>query len=79
MIERLARRVPAYQLTRHRSPETYPEQAPRGPVVFLANQWSGSDRQLDVGPIVGVRTWGAVVGIDGCFTLVDGTSVTQPR
>ncbi len=89
VIERLARRVQAYQLARHRSPETgdYPEQAPRGPVVFLANQWSGSDgdivsamaRQLDVGPIIGVRTWGGVVGIDGRFTLVDGTSVTQPR
>jgi len=65
VIERLARRVQAYQLTRHRSSETYPEQAPRGPVVFLTNQWSGSDRQLDGGPIVGVRTWGGVVGMDG--------------
>lgn len=36
-------------------------------------------RQLDVGLIIGVRTWGGVVGIDGRFTLVDGTSVTQPR
>ncbi|MDQ4038592.1 MAG: PDZ domain-containing protein [Actinomycetota bacterium] len=87
VIERLGRRVQAYQLGRHRSPETYPEQAPRGPVVFLANQWSGSDgdivsamaKLLDVGPVMGVRTWGGVVGIDGRFTLVDGTSVTQPR
>ncbi len=87
VIERLARRVQAYQLGRHRSPETYPEQAPRGPVVFLANQWSGSDgdivsamaKQLNVGPVIGVRTWGGVVGIDGRFSLVDGTSVTQPR
>jgi len=87
VIERLSRRVQAYQLGRHRSPETYPEQAPRGPVVFLANQWSGSDgdivsamaKVLGVGPVIGVRTWGGVVGIDGRFTLVDGTSVTQPR
>jgi len=87
VIERLARRVQAYSLGRHRTPETYPEQAPRGPVVFLANQWSGSDgdivsamaQQLQVGPVIGVRTWGGVVGIDGRFTLVDGTSVTQPR
>ncbi|MBA3339825.1 MAG: PDZ domain-containing protein [Geodermatophilaceae bacterium] len=87
VIERLARRVQAYQLGRHRFPETYPEQAPRGPVVFLANQWSGSDgdivssmaQVLNVGPVIGVRTWGGVVGIDHRFTLVDGTAVTQPR
>lgn len=87
VIERLARRVQAYQLGRHRSPETYPEQAPRGPVVFLANQWSGSDgdivcamaQVLQVGPVIGVRTWGGVVGIDHRFSLVDGTVVTQPR
>jgi tricorn protease len=29
--------------------------------------------------VVGVRTWGGVVGIDGRFKLVDGTSITQPR
>ena len=26
-----------------------------------------------------MRTWGGVVGIDGRFDLVDGTSITQPR
>ncbi len=46
VIERLSRRVQAYQLGRHRTPETYPEQAPRGPVVFLASQWSGSDGDI---------------------------------
>ena len=30
-------------------------------------------------PVVGTRTWGGVVGIDGRYALVDGTSVTQPR
>src|SRR5690606_1569643 len=34
---------------------------------------------LGVGPVVGVRTWGGVVGIDGRFDLVDGTAITQPR
>ena len=29
--------------------------------------------------MVGTRTWGGVIGIDGRYTLVDGTSVTQPR
>jgi len=34
---------------------------------------------MGIGPVVGVRTWGGVIGIDGRFSLVDGTSVTQPR
>ena len=34
---------------------------------------------LGLGPVVGTRTWGGVIGIDGRYTLVDGTSVTQPR
>ena len=56
-------------------------------MVSLANEHAGSDgdivneafRELALGPIVGVRTWGGVIGIDGRYRLVDGTSVTQPR
>jgi tricorn protease len=29
--------------------------------------------------VVGVRTWGGVIGIDSRYRLVDGTAVTQPR
>ncbi|MFD2350118.1 S41 family peptidase [Nonomuraea ferruginea] len=32
-----------------------------------------------MGPLVGVRTWGGVIGIDSRYSLVDGTVVTQPR
>src|SRR5699024_11934241 len=32
-----------------------------------------------IGPVIGVRTWGGVVGIDGRYELIDGTEVTQPR
>jgi tricorn protease len=55
--------------------------------VLVANQFTGSDgdmlnapaQELGLGPVVGQRTWGGVVGIDGRFDLVDGTAVTQPR
>lgn len=88
VIERLSRRVLAWDEVRHIDASgTYPLQARRGPIVFLANRWSGSDgdivnaaaQSLQLGPVIGERTWGGVVGIDGRFDLVDGTSVTQPR
>lgn len=87
VIERLARRVVAWDTPRHGKIGEYPTQAARGPVVLLANEYAGSDgdivnavaKALGVGPVIGVRTWGGVVGIDGRFDLVDGTGVTQPR
>ncbi|MBP2370945.1 S41 family peptidase [Pseudonocardia parietis] len=87
VVEKLARTVIGWDLPRHRAPSTYPEQAPRGPVVALADERSGSDgdivtaaiKRLGIGPVVGVRTWGGVIGIDGRYGLVDGTRITQPR
>ncbi|MDO5629578.1 MAG: S41 family peptidase [Mobilicoccus sp.] len=87
VIERLARRVIAWDEVRHGSQATYPAQGRRGPIVFLSNRWSGSDGDIvnaaaqsyGLGPVIGERTWGGVVGIDGRFDLVDGTGVTQPK
>ncbi|HEV7470912.1 MAG TPA: S41 family peptidase [Pseudonocardia sp.] len=87
VIEKLARKVIGWDVVRHRHPETYPADAPRGPVVALADEHSGSDgdivtaafKRLGLGPVVGVRTWGGVIGIDSRYSLVDGTRVTQPR
>lgn len=87
VIEKLARRVVGWDRARNLEPFRYPADAPRGPVVLVANQWSGSDgdivnvvaQALRIGPVVGERTWGGVIGIDGKYTLVDGTTITQPR
>lgn len=88
VLERLARRVVGWSVARHvEHARPYPSLAPRGPVIFVANEYSGSDgdivnagaQALGVGPVVGMRTWGGVVGIDGRFDLVDGTGITQPR
>ncbi|MDO5737133.1 MAG: PDZ domain-containing protein [Propionibacteriaceae bacterium] len=88
VIERLARKVIGWGFGRHfDKPFTYPTQGLRGPVVFVTNPYAGSDgdivtgaaQNLDLGPVVGERSWGGVVGIDGRFSLVDGTEVTQPR
>ncbi|MCY7342518.1 MAG: PDZ domain-containing protein [Pseudonocardia sp.] len=87
VVEKLARKVIGWDVIRHRQPTTYPGDAPRGPIVALADEFSGSDgdivtaaiKRLGIAPVVGVRTWGGVIGIDGRYGLVDGTSVTQPR
>lgn len=88
VLSRLVGRTVGWDVARHyAAPERYPAGAPRGPVVLVANEHSGSDgdivnaagQAMGLGPVIGMRTWGGVVGIDGRFTLVDGTEVTQPR
>ena len=68
-------------------PTSYPEDAPRGPLVALADEFAGSDgdivtaaiRLLGLGPVIGARTWGGVIGINAAHDLVDGTHVNVPR
>ena len=68
-------------------PGTYPSHAPRGPVVVLTNENAGSDGDMfsqatkasGLGPLIGMRTWGGVVGIDLAKDLVDGGLTTQPE
>ncbi|OYN90176.1 S41 family peptidase [Parenemella sanctibonifatiensis] len=88
ILERLSRKVTGWCIARHYdSPMSYPDQAMRGPVVFVTNPYAGSDgdivcggaQTMGLGPVVGQRSWGGVVGIDGRFDLVDGTRITQPR
>jgi len=88
VLEKLRRRIVKWQVIRDRQPPVvYPEDSPRGPLVAVADEFCGSDgdninagfQALGLGPVVGVRTWGGVVGIDMHYRLVDGTEVTQPR
>ncbi|WP_238154398.1 S41 family peptidase [Ornithinimicrobium sufpigmenti] len=88
VLARLAAQTVGWAPARHYAEAgRYPSIAPRGPVVLVANENSGSDgdivnaagQAMGLGPVVGMRTWGGVVGIDGRFDLVDGTSITQPR
>lgn len=87
VIEKLSRKVIGWDLVRDRGSARYPSDAPRGPLVALADEWSGSDGDIvnaafqayRLGPVVGTRTWGGVIGIDSRYSLVDGTGITQPR
>ncbi|WP_194895470.1 S41 family peptidase [Catenulispora pinisilvae] len=86
VAEQLLRRVAGWKLVRGKVPRTYPPSAVRGPLVSVCDEYSASDGDIinqylkDRGvPIVGMRTWGGVVGIDARFRLLDGTLVTQPK
>ena len=58
-----------------------------GPVVALTNEHAGSDgdifshtfKLMKIGPLVGTRTWGGVVGITSWGPLIDGGSVSVPE
>ena len=87
VAELIGRKVTAWTMAREMRTGTYPSSAPRGPLVLLTDEWAGSDGDIitqvtkmrNLGPVVGMRTWGGVVGIDNLFDLADGTKVTQPR
>lgn len=87
VAELIGRKISAWCVGRGAPAESYPSTAPRGPLVLLTDEFAGSDGDIitqtvkirGIGPVIGTRTWGGVVGIDGKFDLMDGTSVTQPR
>ncbi|MDQ0991408.1 S41 family peptidase [Streptomyces sp. V3I7] len=86
VVEKLTRTILGWDLTRNAQPVSYASNAPRGPVVALADEATASDgdmitaafKLLDLGPVVGQRTWGGVVGMTGRHRLGDGTVITVP-
>lgn len=85
-IETLSRTILGWDLTRDAQPVAYTSNAPRGPVLTLADEATSSDgdmitaafKLLKLGPVVGQRTWGGVVGMTGRHELGDGTVITVP-
>jgi tricorn protease len=87
LIERLSQRVLAAQFARTiETPLLYPN-AFNGPMVALLNENSSSDgdifpamfREAKLGPLIGKRSWGGVVGITNHGQLIDGGSVNVPE
>jgi len=87
LLEKLARRRIGYSFPRWGQPGPYPYESPRGPMVALTNEHAGSDgdifshsfKLMGLGPLIGKRTWGGVIGISPRHTLVDGTRTSQPE
>ncbi len=87
ILQTLGRKRIAYDVPRHGQPFPYPAESVLGPIVALTNQNAGSDgdifskafQLMKLGPLVGTRTWGGVIGIDVRYTLVDGSITSQPE
>jgi tricorn protease len=82
------KREPMDMITSREGQRAYdPAMAIYGPKVMIINQFAGSGgdampwlfRRSHIGTLVGVRTWGGLVGIGGYPVLLDGGTVTAPR
>ncbi|HET9225698.1 MAG TPA: S41 family peptidase [Thermoanaerobaculia bacterium] len=88
MIERLRRELLSVDFGRlSPEPQTYPAVVFYGHMACLINEGSSSDgdifpamfKQAGLGPLIGKRTWGGVVGISGRGPLIDGGQIFVPE
>ena len=86
-IELLSRRRTAYASLRFDNSLHLSVLSRTGPMVMLANEWAGSGGDIfpylfseaGLGPVIGTRTWGGLIGIEGANELIDGGGVTVPQ
>jgi tricorn protease len=87
IVDYLRRPLLSLNLSREGAVATSPAAAIYGPKAMIINEFAGSGgdampwyfRKLGIGPLVGMRTWGGLVGIGGYPALIDGGTVTAPR
>ncbi|MFN7985222.1 MAG: S41 family peptidase [Vicinamibacterales bacterium] len=87
MIELLDRPLLNYRVQRGLEPNTIPNYTNNGPKVTLINGYSSSGgdafpyyfRKRGLGPLIGTRTWGGLIGISGNPQLADGGNISAPR
>ncbi len=87
IIERLRREPAMWTIARNGSVNVDPTGQVLGPKVLLIDQHSASDgdivayrfRKHGLGPIIGQRSWGGVVGIRGSLPLLDGGTLNRPE
>jgi tricorn protease len=87
IIERLRREVAMIDIARNTSYNPDPDGTIVGPKVMLLDEFSASDgdivayrfKKYGIGPIIGKRSWGGVVGIRGTLPLLDGGYLMKPE
>jgi tricorn protease len=87
IAERLVRQIIMLEMARNAVGQPDPGAVLVGPKVCLMNEYSASDgdifpyrfKKLGLGPLIGKRTWGGVVGINGTLPLIDGGFLNKPQ
>ena len=87
VIDYLTKPLMSYWAVRDGDDYRQPFGAMPGPKAMLLNEYSGSGgdylpymfRRAKVGPLIGTRTWGGLVGVGGYPALIDGGSITAPH
>ncbi len=87
IIERLNRELTLFGMSRNNGVTTKPGQMMLGPKVLLIDNYSASDgdlfpyqfKKLKIGKVIGVRSWGGVVGIRGSLPFIDGGQLRKPE
>jgi tricorn protease len=87
LIERLRREAAMIGVARNAAPTVDPGGTLMGPMVCLMSEFSASDgdlfpyrfRHYKLGPLIGKRSWGGVVGIRGTLPLLDGGVLNKPE
>jgi tricorn protease len=85
-VELLNRPLRNYWGVRDGKDWSWPPVAHFGPKAMLINGWSGSGgdcfpfyfKQSGLGPLIGTRTWGGLIGLTGAPPLIDGGSISAP-
>jgi tricorn protease len=86
ILERFRRAVLSFNRDRSGGVRSYPYRTLNGPFVVLTNEHAGSDGDIfpaavqleGLAPVIGMRSWGGVVGINSIRPMVDGGLLTQP-
>jgi len=87
IIERLRREITMISKARNTAISTDPGAMVLGPKVMLLDEFSASDGDIvayrfkkhKLGPVIGKRSWGGVVGIRGSLPLLDGGFLNRPE
>jgi tricorn protease len=85
IIDKLERKMTAYNVLRNMEPFPYPGSVTNGPIVAITNEYNGSDGEAfledfkarKIGTVIGVPSWGGLVGIVNGQRTIDNGNVQQ--
>jgi len=85
-LQRLNKRLLTYWTRRYSHDQTTPAVVTRAHLACLTNRQAGSGGDMlpmefqmhDMGPVIGTRTWGGLVGVSMFLDLVDGGGLSAP-